>query len=216
MTEIKRTTNISRTSLGIEEKVEVPRAEKAISGTAHVKKPSTVVNMTNKFFGGDPRDVMAFMFNEVMVPAAKRMFVDLMTGGVNRLVYGDTVEDRSHRFSGRSSRFMGDPSYRRSDYTMSSSIRDGQQHRIIPERSRATHDFDSIIFDSRNDAEAVLGSMADRIEAVGRCTIADFYDMADVEPTYPDRQYGWTDLRGSRVQAVREGYLLDLPKPVVL
>ena len=43
-------------------------------------------------------------------------------------------------------------------------------------------------------------------------SVADLYDLVGISGNYTDNKYGWTNLRNSDVQRVRDGYLLKLPK----
>jgi hypothetical protein len=58
--------------------------------------------------------------------------------------------------------------------------------------------------------------MHDVIGEYGSVTVADLLEMVSLDSSFTDWKYGWTDLRGSSVKRVRGGYLIVLPKPILL
>lgn len=78
------------------------------------------------------------------------------------------------------------------------------------------HDFGEIILGSMAEANEVLDRLYIMIDQFGTATVADLYEMCDLSANFVDRNWGWTDISGSRVRRVRNGYLLDLPRPETL
>jgi hypothetical protein len=66
---------------------------------------------------------------------------------------------------------------------------------------------------TRVEAEEVIDRLFDVVSRYETATVADLYEMVGVTGNYTDDKWGWTDLRGASVQRVRNGYLLDLPRP---
>lgn len=75
---------------------------------------------------------------------------------------------------------------------------------------------DNIVLANRGEAEMVLSTMDDVIDRYGHVTVAALFDMLDVTCPYTCENYGWVDLSAAKVVSVRDGYLLDLPRPRVL
>lgn len=74
---------------------------------------------------------------------------------------------------------------------------------------------DDLVFDTRSRAEKVLNYMNEIIDKYGVVTVADMYDLADLAPTnYTDNLRGWTSLRNAKVVKVRDGFKIDLPRPL--
>ena len=71
---------------------------------------------------------------------------------------------------------------------------------------------EDIIFPTRTDAEAVRDQMDDVIAKYGFVTVGDMYDMAGLPQPYTGQKYGWTSIVNSRVESVRDGYIIRLPK----
>ena len=51
------------------------------------------------------------------------------------------------------------------------------------------------------------------IERYQSATVADLYELVGVQGSYTDDKWGWVDIRGAGITRVRNGYLLDLPRP---
>jgi hypothetical protein len=51
------------------------------------------------------------------------------------------------------------------------------------------------------------------IEKYETVSVADLYELLGVTSSYTDEKWGWVDLREATIRRVRDGYLLDLPKP---
>ena len=83
-------------------------------------------------------------------------------------------------------------------------------------RARATHDFGEIIIPTRPEADAVLEGLFAILEEYDVVSVSDLYEMTGVTSHFTDRKWGWTDLRGSDIHRIREGWLLDLPRPEVI
>ena len=73
--------------------------------------------------------------------------------------------------------------------------------------SRARHDFDDILFESRGEAEDVLSHLVDLTIDYGVASVADFYDLSGIESQFTDNKYGWTNLRDAEVtESMRDAY----------
>jgi hypothetical protein len=59
-----------------------------------------------------------------------------------------------------------------------------------------------------------MEELVDQFEVV---SVGDFYELAGVAaPNYTVNKYGWTSLRGAQVLRCRDGYIVKLPKAIVL
>lgn len=80
-------------------------------------------------------------------------------------------------------------------------------------KARANHDFKEIVVATRIEAENVLEELDNMIQRYGTASVSSFYNLVGVTGDYTDNKWGWNESRGFDIQRVREGYLLDLPKP---
>lgn len=207
MAEVSNETfDVSRKALNIpsddgkDQPTDTPKVEKVITGEVIQKHKSGLQKVTETFLGGNIKDVGRYILNDVMIPAAKDMMYDMVSQGFQRLLFGESRQDRSRD--------------RRRDYTSYGSYyrggsRDDDRRRQVARRS---NDFDDIILKTREDAEEVLGRMQDLTADYGKCTVADLYNFVGISSTYTDYDYGWSDLRGASISRTRDGYLLNLPR----
>lgn len=174
-----------------------------VSGAAKVKKKSEVKKLTDVFISEDISTVKSYALMEVLVPAIKKAISDIVTNGIDMILYGEAGHSKKHGASKISygSYYKGDRERR--DYTAN--------------RVRGALDYDDIIFDTRGDAEAVLTAMDDVIEQYGVVSVGDLYDLAEVSTTnYAVNKYGWDDIRSASVVRVRDGYMIKLPRALPL
>lgn len=190
-----------------EQNLSVPekKVEKAISGTARTKKKSEVRKFTDVFISEDMNSVKTYIVMDVLVPAVKKAISDIVTNGIDMLLYGETggrheKKSTASKVSYRS--YYESPKDRPRDRSMS--------------RTRAGYDFDDVILDNRGEAESVLTRMDELIETYGLVSVADFYDLVGITGNYTDNKYGWTDIRNAKPVRTRDGYIISLPKALPL
>lgn len=195
--------DVSRQNLGLPEAKEKPK--KAAVAHGKLKEDTMVEKGVKRFFGGDPKDVMMYMLTDVLVPALKDTFVDMVIGGTKRMVYGMGASD--YRPSSPRLVRQDNPSYsQNTNYNAISSNR-----RVIDSTVRERHDFSKVVFPDRPSAENVLTAMNDYIQQYGVVRVKDFYEFAGITAEYTDQNWGWHDIRGSRVRSIYGGYIVELP-----
>lgn len=205
----------SRTPSPVDEKRVAPepekRVEKIVEGTVIQRKKPLGRRFMETFFSGDAHGVVSYIIVDVLLPAAKDTVADAVSQGFERLLFGE-VRSTSRRTGARPSGSSGFVSYNR--YSSSSPARrEEPRGREISPRARATHDFDEIILATRSEAEEVVGRLFDVVARYEAATVADLYELLGLTAKFTDDKWGWTDLRGAGVTRVRNGYLLDLPRP---
>ena len=162
------------------------------------RRKNEVRKLADAFITEDVHSVKDYIIQEVLLPAAKKAISEMVSSGIDMLLYG---EAKSKNRSRNESRVSYTKYYERErDY-----------ERGARTRSRG-YDYDDIILDTRREAEEVLDRMLDLIDNYGMVSVADLYDLVGINGSYTDNKYGWTHLRSAVVQRVRDGYLLKLPK----
>ena len=200
-----------------EARVEPKVVEPVVTGTVTRKKQSAAKRLKNVLFGGDAQNVMGFITYDILIPAVKDTLSDIVSGGIERALYGDSRggPSRRARSSGHATGFInyGASASRNSD-------RYGNEPRRISQGSRVSQSFDEIILETRVEAETVIERLSDLCDSYGQATVADLYDLcriASSDRDFTDRKWGWFDMRGVSISRARGGlYMLDLPKPVEL
>ena len=192
------------------------KIEKVITGEVVRKKQSLGKRFKDIFIGGDAESVWQYVAFDILIPAAKDTISDAISMGVERILFGDV---RSPSSRGRSSGggFTNYQSYASKSSSKSGSRYDKSDSRPMSRRSRAAHNFDEIILETRMEAEEVIERMAEYVERYDQASVSDLYQLVGVTGSFADEKWGWKDLRAASVTRVRNGgYLLDLPRPVEL
>lgn len=172
------------------------RATKVVTGNVKAKK-NEVRKITDIFIHEDIKNVKNYIFMDVLIPAIKKAVSDIVTNGIEMILYGSTGKNRNN---GNSSKV----SYR--------NYYDNRDAEKATSRTRSGLDYDDFVFDSRAEAEAVLSQMGDIIEQYKYVTVADLYDMVDKTAPFTANKYGWTSVRNADVARGRDGYTLKLPR----
>lgn len=194
------------------EKLAPKKVERVVAGNVVRRKKPLGKRFTETFVGGDAKGVLHYVVMDVLVPAAKDMAADAVSQGIERMLFGE-ARSASRRTGIRPGVVPGHVSYNR--YAPSSSrgsIRE-EQRPSISRRARSSHDFDEIILATRVEAEEVIDRLFDLISRYETASVADLYELVGITGNYTDEKWGWVDIRGAAVARVRNGYLLDLPKP---
>lgn len=179
------------------------KVEKVIAGTVKSKKKSEIQKFTDVFISEDVNNVKSYILLEVLVPAIKKAISDIVTNGIDMILYGETGKTKSNSTASKISY--------RSYYDGGNSRRD-----YSAVRTKTGYNYDDIILDNRGEAEDVLSRMDELISTYGLVSVADLYDLVGVTGNYTDNKYGWTDIRSASVIRVRDGYMLKLPKALPL
>ena len=204
MTEYKANSHRVREEQKSKEIVERKKLEPIAKGKT--KKKSEVKKLADVFIAEDVTSVKDYVINDVLIPAAKKAISDIITNGIDMILYGE-ARGRDRRGSGSKVSYT--------KYYDRERDRDYDRSRSRTTR-RSVYDYDDIILDTRGEAEEVLNRMDDLIDAYDIVSVADLYDLVGIQGNYTDNKYGWTNLRNATVQRVRDGYLLKLPKALPL
>ena len=184
------------------------KVEKVITGSATAKKKGLGKKFTDIFIAEDARSVGDFILQDIIVPAAKSLFVEMISGGANMIAYGERGP------SGRRSTAERYGYGHRSGYTNYNRVSDRRDSRPIS-RSEA-YSYDDIYLETRGEAEAVLTRLDEQIDEYGTASVNDLYDAVGITGSFTDCKYGWTDLRSASVVRTRDGYMLKLPRALPL
>jgi hypothetical protein len=189
-----------------EEKAEpTKKIEKIVAGEVVRRKKTLRKRFAETFTGGDMRSVGNYVLFDVLLPAAKDTIADATSQGIEKMLFGE-ARSTSRRHGIKNG---GHISYNR--FSSPTSRREAPSG--PSRRARATHDFDEIILATRGEAEEVIDRLFDLVSRYEQATVADLYELLGVTGTYVDDKWGWTDIRGAGVTRVRNGYLLNVPKP---
>lgn len=172
-----------------------------VSGKTKRKK-NEIRRFTDIFFVDDWETIKSYIKDDILIPAAKKAFYDVVEGSLSMSLFGGRGGGSNRKSS------IDRVSYR--DYSASSRKDDRKNDTY---RSRSVLDYDDILFSSKGDAELVLTRLIEAIETYDTVSVADFYDLSNVRdiPTTANN-YGWDNLSKAYVDRVRDGYVIRFPK----
>jgi hypothetical protein len=179
------------------------KVEKAVVSNARVKKKGELRKFADVFISEDVQNVKSYVILGVLVPAIKKAISDIITNGIDMILYGESGRSKRNSTASR-------VSYR--DYY----DRDKSRTDYLAQRTRTGYSYDDVYFDTRGEAEEVLSRMDELISTYDMVSVADLYDLVGVSSNYTDNNYGWTDLKSASVERGRDGYYLKLPKIISL
>lgn len=179
------------------------KVEAVVTGRVITRKKSFWSKVRETFTGDDAHSVGAYIMYDIMIPALKNMISDMVSNGAERMLFGEVApRSRSRHDTGRTP-------YRK----MFNDNPNNERRRDVSPRSRRSRDFQEIVLEDMGEAQYVLDCLGELISSYGVATVADLYDLVDVSPDFTDEQWGWVTIRGARAVRVRDGYLLDMPRP---
>lgn len=179
------------------------KIEKVITGSVKSKKKSEIQKLTDVFISEEVSNVKSYILMDVLVPAIKKAVSDIVTNGIDMILYGETGHTKKNSSASKVSyRSYYDKANDRREYD--------------PSRTKTGYSYDDIILDTRGEAEDVLSRMDELVATYGLVSVADLYDLVGITGNYTDNKYGWTDIRSASVVRVRDGYMLKLPKALPL
>ena len=185
-------------------KAERKPLEKVVTGEVRVKKKSIFKRTADAFLTEDRGDISTYLLFDVIVPAIKDLVVDTTENFVEAMFYGKG-SGRTKRSRSSGSTFVSYDSISRKD-----------RDRRAPKPS-VLYEMPDYIFKSRQEADRALEILKESTEQYGEATLGDFYELIGVTGNgYPDRLYGWTDLRTAYVSRSNGGYCINFPRLVEL
>lgn len=180
--------------------------EKKVIAKAKVQKKSAIKEALRTFFAQDLPEIAEHLVIDVAIPAAKNAITDMVTQGIQQLLYGE-VDPRRRPSSGYTSYSSSYRSDRGRAYYESR-----RSERREPRQPKPTN-VEDLVFDTRGDAVDVIEFIADTIEQYGQVSVADLMSSVGIQPRYTDERWGWTTTDAFEIRQIREGWLVSADRP---
>ncbi|MCM1578806.1 MAG: hypothetical protein NC078_08425 [Ruminococcus sp.] len=174
-------------------------SKKVVTGRTKARKKTGIRKFVEAFIVEDMTMVRDYVVLDVLLPKIKETFLDVVDTALAMALCGEKGKKRSGIGASKVSYGGYYDRRNRSDENTRTS-------------AKSVYDYADVIFDSRQDAQAVLARMAESITAYGIVTVADFYDYADMTCDFTADNYGWTDIRGAKIIPGTDGWEIRLPK----
>ena len=184
------------------EKEREKKVEKVVTGKVITRKKSKFSKLTDEFISEDAKNVKSYVIGEVLIPAIKKAISDIVTDGIDMILYGESRKGNKRSTADR-------VSYR--------SYYDNDRRPSRNERTpmNSGYFYDDIVLSSRGEAEDVLDRMYELMDAYRLVTVADLYDLVGITTdNYMSNKYGWTTLNNADIVRVRDGYMIKMPRAV--
>lgn len=186
------------------------KKETNVIAKAKVSKTSPIKEALKTFFVNDLPDIANHLVVDVAIPAAKNAITDMVTQGIQQLLYGAVDVNR-----GRSSTYTSYGSSSRTTYTRGApnNVRYLEPRNAVRQNTLRV---DDLIFDSKADATEVIEYLAETIERYGQVSVASLYSSVGIQPKYTDERWGWTTLDAFELRSSRDGWIIvsESPEPI--
>ena len=188
------------------------KVQKVISGEATKKKKAIGRKLRDIFVTTNMDEVKQYVLYDVVVPAIKDGLYDVFDSAISMIFFGE-AGSRSRK--AKSSTFGSRINY--SGYFASEGPRKERQKARPDIRTRSVYAYEDLEIPSKGEAQIILDNMYELLSKYEYVSVSDLYTLAGVTPNSTDEKYGWTDLRGAKVEgSPRRGWWLSLPRCVAL
>lgn len=176
--------------------------KKPIEGEASVQKKSAPRKLLDALLSEDVESVRRYLLNDLLIPTIKQTLYEMISNGSRMMILGDSERPRTEYYS---------PGGARRDYNRISSRREPDSS---PAR-RIGRDYGDISFASYAEADYVLSSLREEIEDYGFVPVGQLFELANIQTTSTDYNYGWSSLQTATISATRDNqWLLRLPRAI--
>lgn len=177
---------------------EKKKLKKVVSGPVITKKKSGFSNLADTFITEDVENVKQYIIMDVIIPTVKDTVLEM----IRMFFYGGTGKSSSSYRKNR-------PSYR--DYYDNDS---GRKNTSTNYRRNSGLHYEDVVLPTRMDAVEVLDRLNEVIDEYGIVSVSDLHDLVGMSGPYTANNFGWSNLNNAKIIRVRDGYLLELPKPL--
>ncbi len=184
---------------------EEKRVEKVVTGKVVTKKKSGFSKFAGEFISEDAKNIKSYVIGDVLIPAFKKAISDIITDGIDMILYGGNGRSRSGRSNADRVSYRSYYDDRRPSDRLTTS-----------RYSSNSYSYDDIILDSRGEAEEVLARMDELMDTYGLVRVADLKDLVGITGSYTDNKYGWTNIRNAEIVHVRDGWMIKMPRAVAI
>lgn len=179
-----------------------------VSGAVKVDRPATR-RFFDFLFAESPKTLGKKIGKEIVVPRLKASFEEAATGFLSGMLWGGGNRPPSNVVQGTVLRANGIAYNQMSQPNMMTQARQATVN-------QSSGNYTDLVLPTQQFAEILLGNMYELLNNYRVVAVADLYELAGITPAPSDNAYGWTTLDGARISKVREGFLLELPRPSLI
>lgn len=176
-----------------------------------VKRPASR-RFFDFLFAESPKQLGAKIGRDVIVPRIKAGFEEAANSFLAGMLWGDSANRPMSNIVRNAAMRGGGFNYN----GVSVSGGTPMQQAMQASAPRSSGNYQDLVLPTQQFAEMILANAYDLLNQYRMVAVGDLYEIAGITPAPSDNAYGWTSLDGSRISKVREGYLLELPRPSLL
>lgn len=190
------------------------KIEPVIPGAVATKRPATR-RFLGFLFAESPRELGQNVAKNVIVPRLKLGFEEAFNSFLSGMLWGNSGI-RPPQGLLRGTTIGGGTDYRviSSGGQPISGLAQARQEQIHTVTS--VGNYRDLVCATEHHAQLLLATIYDIHNQYRIVSVADLYEAANKTPSPGDGNYGWTSLEGARIVKDREGFRLELPRPVLL
>lgn len=200
MTDIKGTPSVPVFPANSDRSKVEKSTESKVIAKATEKKNRTVYKALSDFVVSDIPEVWEHLVIDVVIPTAKSMLTDMVTQGIQSLLYGNSAPKTRGSYVTYGSRST-------SSYTRASSPVTSRSQTRSVDRIR------DLEFESAQDLRDMLAFIAEVFDDREVLTVAELKEAAGLKVSYVDDRWGWGREANFRSVVDRGRQVLLVPSP---
>lgn len=186
------------------------KIEPVVKGT-QVKRPASR-RFFDTLFAESPKALGAKVARDVVVPRIKAGFEEAFNSFLSGMLWGDSSNRPLSGIANRTVLSGGRTNYS----AVNNRVMNGRQQAQQALTMQSSGNYQDLVVPTQQGAEILLANMYDLLNQYRVVAVADLYELAEITPSISDNSYGWSTLDGARISKVRDGYLLELPRPTLI
>lgn len=175
-----------------------------------MRKPTVGKKLMKTFIQEDFEDIKDAIIYDYIIPGIK----DVIRSAIDMALGGD----------GRSSSRYRSSSNSRNSYDKYYRDRDRRDDRRRDRRDDDRVDLSDIVYDSKAQVEDIRAELLRELDRYEVLSVSNFWDILRENDfrvperwrNYTDNAFGWYDLGSCRVERVRDGWIMRLPRTISL
>lgn len=184
------------------------KIEKVTTGSVQIKPKSHARKLAEMIVPGDVTTVRNYIFQDVIIPTIKSSIYEIGSNALSMFLFPDGQRGKTGNGS-MSAKINYGGMFKNTSNAINATAR---MHREAG--SYNGFDYDSIRFESRGDAEVVLGALDDMINEYGWATVGALYDLAGVSTNNAQTEkFCWISLTDAKPVRANDGWFLKMPRP---
>lgn len=197
-----------------------PEIVPVVTGNVIMKKKKLRKRVSEFLFGSENKNIFQYAVSEILIPAAKTAFYDMVTDTVGIRLFGEGSAGRRRYYNqprgmsqGNGGTYISYDKYNQPQLTPYDQNKRGYQNYKL-----AKTNLPDIILDTKVEATGVIAQLRMIIEQYNQATVQDLFSMLNARPPagIMAQRFGWDNLTMADAIKVPEGWLVDLPSPIAL